>query len=540
MNVADQITEAAKKYPFKRSVVACDGKDSFGNYRYVHYTFEQLESRINQFANALTTAGVQKGDKALLFVKPCLDFSALSFALFKIGAVPVLIDPGMGRKPFLNALKSCKPSVMIGIPKAHVLRRLFPSAFKSVKFYFNYGTRSFLGAQSIVQLASGSSSQFNSVAVEKDELGAILFTSGGTGRPKGVEYTHDIFISQTKALKTEFNLTEDDIDCPGFPLFAMFTLSMGMTSCIPDMDPSKPSKANPEALMKVIKDQSVTFAAGSPAIWRRLGQYCDEHDYQLPTMKALVMFGAPISIELHQMFSKALPNGDTFTPYGATESLPVANTSGSVVKNEKASQINKGHGVYVGRPLSSVSVKIIKDTNSVIKDISGIFELGKNEVGEILVSSPTTTKRYYQMQNKTDEAKILDEDRVWHRMGDLGYLDDSGALWFCGRKAHKLEHNGRSFYSVCVEAIFNQHLKLRRSALISKGGRPCLAIELLESSSNKTELHNLKAELQELSEQFEHTKDISEYYLCDAFPVDVRHNIKIDRKKLSQMKLNKL
>ena len=163
MNVADQITEASQKFPFKRSVVATDGKDVFGNYRYVHYTFEQLESKINQFSNALVSEGVRKGDKALLFVRPCLDFSALVFALFKVGAVPVLIDPGMGRRPFLNALESCSPKVMIGIPKAHILRRLFPKAFKSVQTYFNYGNSSFLGAKSIIKLSCAQSAEFSTL-----------------------------------------------------------------------------------------------------------------------------------------------------------------------------------------------------------------------------------------------------------------------------------------------------------------------------------------------------------------------------------------
>jgi len=540
MNVADQITEASQKFPFKRSVVATDGKDVFGNYRYVHYTFEQLESKINQFSNALVSEGVRKGDKALLFVRPCLDFSALVFALFKVGAVPVLIDPGMGRRPFLNALESCSPKVMIGIPKAHILRRLFPKAFKSVQTYFNYGNSSFLGAKSIIKLSCAQSAEFSSVSVGADELGAILFTSGGTGRPKGVEYTHDIFISQTKALKDEFQLSENDVDCPGFPLFAMFTLSMGMTSCIPDMDPSKPAKACPKALSKIITDQSVTFAAGSPAIWKNLGQYCSKLNMQLPTMRALVMFGAPISIELHELFSKALPNGDTYTPYGATESLPVANARGKDVL-QRSEDIRNGKGVYLGRPLESVSVKVIRDVEEDIKSLEIIEEMPNREVGEFLVSSRTTTKSYYQMPGKTKLAKIYDPQTVWHRMGDVGYRDENGNLWFLGRKAHKINFDEKVHYSIAIEAIFNQHPEVEKSALINKAV-PSIAIQRKDGKSklSKNKANTFLRELVELAQKYEHTKSLSEFYLCSNFPVDVRHNIKIDRKLLSEMKLQSL
>ncbi|MBC76935.1 MAG: peptide synthase [Halobacteriovoraceae bacterium] len=540
MNVADQITEVAKLFPHKRSVVATDGKDRFGKYRYVHYTFEQLESKINQFSNALVDVGVKKGDKALLFVKPCLDFSALVFALFKVGAVPVLIDPGMGRKPFLRALESCGPRIMIGIPKAHVLRRLFPKVFKSVEIYLNYGNKSFLGAKSILALSSNKSQSFESVEVEANELGAILFTSGGTGRPKGVEYTHDIFISQTKALKEEFKLTKEDVDCPGFPLFAMFTLSMGMTSCIPDMDPSRPSEACPKSLEKIIKDQSVTFAAGSPAIWKNLGEYCVSENILLPTLRSLVMFGAPISIELHELFSKALPNGDTFTPYGATESLPVANAMGSAVL-ERKEQIRSGKGVYLGRPLSSVDVKVIADVEEAIESISDIKELPNNEIGEFLVKSRTTTKGYYQMPEKTKLAKVYDGESVWHRMGDVGHKDEDGNLWFLGRKAHKIVHEEKSHYSISIESIFNQHPEVEKSALISKEV-PSIAIQRKDASISltKAQANLFLNELLEIGKKYGHTKDFEQFYLCSKFPVDVRHNIKIDRKRLGEMKLERL
>lgn len=148
---------------------------------------------------------------------------------------------------------------------------------------------------------------------------------------RNVVYTHKIYYEQTRLLQELFSLDENEIDFPCFPLFSLFTLCMGMTSCIPDMNPSQPAKADPKQLVQNIKDNKVTFMAGSPAIWEALGSYCIKNNITLPSVKYLVMFGAPVRNELHKRFSRILPNRTTYTPYGATESLPVANISGQMV-----------------------------------------------------------------------------------------------------------------------------------------------------------------------------------------------------------------
>lgn len=538
MNVANQITDIALRFPYKRSVTIFNGKDTLGNIKYTHYTYIQLEKRINQLANALIELGVKKQDRVLLFVKPSLDFSAITFALFKMGAVPVLIDPGMGVKKFLEAVKEVKARVLIGIPKAHILRRIFASKFESVEIFLNTSKLQFL-TKSLTKLTPKMSYSFSAVEMNKDDMAAILFTSGGTGQPKGVIYTHDIFINQTKMLQEEFGLTHEDVDIPGFPLFALFTLAMGMTSCIPDMDPSKPAKADPKKLIQNISDQGGTFVAGSPAIWKNVVEYCLEHKLTLPTVKYLVMFGAPISIEMHEKFQKVLPNGTTYTPYGATECLPVSNISGTEILKETRKFTQEGKGTCVGLPVTDVEIEIIPITNNEIDHISKTKILPAYVKGEIIVKSKVVTPEYFLLPHKTREAKIQDGEYLWHRMGDVGYKDNKGRLWFCGRKAHVINIDQENMYSIPVEEIFNQHPDVLRSALVkieSGKKRPAIVIERKDKKTKlDPEIRNLFfAELIEMATQYEHTKNIHDLFLYKDFPVDVRHNIKIDRKKLSQ------
>lgn len=538
MNVANQITEIALKFPYKPSVIMPEGKDSLGNVKYTHYTFIQLEKRVNQLANALQQLGVKKGDRVLLFVKPSLDFSAITFALFKMGAVPVLIDPGMGVKKFLDAVKDVKANCLIGIPKAHILRRIFRNKFDSVENFITTSKLQIL-TKSLTKLAPKMRYQFDAETMGANDAAAILFTSGGTGRPKGVVYTHDIFINQTKMLQREFGLTDQDVDIPGFPLFALFTLAMGMSSCIPEMDPSKPSKSEPKKLIQNIMDQGATFVAGSPAIWVKVADYCLENKLTLPTIKYLVMFGAPISIELHEKFAQILPHGTTYTPYGATECLPVSNISGTEILKETKEYTLQGKGTCVGLPVTQVQIEIIPITNDDITRIEETEFLSSGEYGEIIVKSPVVTPEYFLMPHKTREAKIKDGDKLWHRMGDVGYKDDKGRVWFCGRKAHVVEIENQKHYSIPIEAIFNQHPEVKRSALVKIAHgkqRPGIVIERYDQKTGLTEekRNSFFSELIDLGAQYPHTKNIHDLYLYKDFPVDVRHNIKIDRKKLTE------
>lgn len=504
MNISTLISESAKKHPEKKSVVF--SRSVGDSYEYPFYTFSQFETRSNQFAHAFLNHGIRRGDRVLLFVKPCLDFSVLTFALFKMGALPVLIDPGMGLKSLLRSVKQVRPRGLIGVPEAQWLKKLRRGAFASIEVSLSVGKS--LWAPDLLEDLENYPSEFAPVNVSSEDEAAILFTSGGTGIPKGVIYTHGIFHFQTKALKEMFSLTENEIDLPGFPLFALFTLGMGMTSVIPDMNPAKPASVDPKKIIKNILDNQVNFVAGSPAIWKKVGEYCLRHRISLPSIKQVVMFGAPVRLEIHEMFQKILTKGDTFTPYGATECLPVSLISGSeILRNFKDSTLD-GKGICVGMAAPQTKIKINRDS-----DIP---------VGEIMVTGPQVTPAYFEMPEETEKAKIHEGDGLWHRMGDVGYLDSEKRLWFLGRKTHVVMANGRVFFPISEEAFFNQIPWVNKSALIHYGDGCGIVLEPRQNAGSPTELpKNIPPHIQAI-------------FLARKLPVDVRHNIKIDRLLLAK------
>ena len=546
MNIVDLIKKQAEKTPLKKAVIFPSGQDRYGRYAYTHYTYEAIEKDAEALAYGFRNMGIKKGTVALLFIKPSLEFPLVVFALFKIGVIPVMIDPGMGKKNLLTAISEVKPKLLIAEPIVHGMRRLYPESFKTVDVAVTTASFGFLAKSLKGLLKKGHSlanQPFPAFSASEQDLAAILFTSGGTGKPKGVCYTHGIFATQVRLLKKLFNMNELDVDMPGFPLFCLMTMAMGVTSVIPPMNPSKPSKCDPKKLYKAITDQGVTTMGGSPAIWERLADYCIKHQLKLPSVKHLMMFGAPVPPKILANFKQILVDGQTHTPYGATECLPVTTISGQEVMEGTLAKSKEGKGTCVGYPAPETEVRVIAQSSIAFEDINDCKVLEPGQIGEIIVSGKQVTPEYFGLEHQTSLAKIKDQEtgRLWHRMGDLGYLDEQGMLWFCGRKAHQIDDDAsKPYYSVPCEAIFNEHPEIKRTALINIGlegaARPALVVERKDHKcrlGNKKK-HNFKQELLNLAQSHQHTKSIDIFFLHKSFPVDPRHNIKIDRGALGK------
>jgi acyl-CoA synthetase (AMP-forming)/AMP-acid ligase II len=487
--------------------------------------------------------GIVKGMKVLLMLRPGPDFIAAVFAIFKIGAIPVLIDPGMGLRNLLNCIRKTSPEAMIGISKAHWIKYFFPGVFKSVKISISRGAfpPPFTPRLERLLKRQGKNILFKCEETKLDDTAAIVFTSGSTGPPKGVVYTHGIYIAQLDIIRETYGAGPAEIDLPAFPLFALFSIAIGMPVVIPDMDPSRPANVDPEKIIAAVADNSVTFSFGSPALWKKVSAYCIEKDIRLPSLKKVLMAGAPISSDIHAMVKKIIsPDGETLVPYGATEALPIANFAGTEMLAETAEKTADGAGYCIGRPIAGISIKIIAAVNGPIEKWSPTLELQQGSKGEIVVKGPVVTPCYFNEPEHTRNAKIADADgQVWHRMGDIGYYDEKGRLWFCGRKAHRVITKNGTLYSVCCEAVFNRHPDVSRSALVGVGPEgqqtPVMIIEPKSGKMpfNDDEKMKFIDELNDLGADHDFTLRISHFLFHPAFPVDIRHNAKIFREKLA-------
>ena len=546
-NISGLLTEVAARYPSRPAIYYPEGRDRSGRVSYTHLSYSQLESLSSAYAEAFSAAGITKGVKTLVMLRPGLDFIAVAFAVFKTGAVPILIDPGMGRKNLLGCIRDTAPEALIAVSELHWISKVFLSSFKSVRIKFSLGKIAPPGLLRLEPIAEkeasapDSSRRFPAVFAKADDMAAILFTTGSTGAPKGVVYTHGIFMTQTMLIKDVYGAGPDEVDMPAFPLFALFSAALGMTCVIPDMDPTRPAKVNPARIIEAVNNFNVSFSFGSPALWRAVAEYCIERNIKLPSLKKVLMAGAPVGAELHAKVKKIIAeDGETLIPYGATEALPIANFCGSEMLEQTASMTAEGKGYCVGYQLPGITIRVIKALDGVISMWNPSLLLPPGEKGELVIKGPVVTPEYYNRKEATALAKIRDTDgKLWHRMGDVGYIDKEGRIWFCGRKAHRVITQEKIYYSVCTEAIFNRHPDVFRTALVGVGHggirKPLIIVEPLPgkmpASTSAKEI--FIKELKELGRSSELSKEIDTFLFHSSFPVDIRHNAKIFREKLA-------
>ena len=541
-NIASHLPVLAQTRPHKRAVVVPAGTDSRGRTTWVHYTFAELDEVTDRYAHGFQRIGLGPGVRTVVMVPPSLELFALVFGLFKVGAVLVLIDPGMGRKALTKCLREVEPQAFIGVPLAHLARPLLGSALASVKTWVTVGRRWAWGGYRAEDLeAAGDPDQFTMERPDPDQEAAILFTSGSTGIPKGVVYTHGMFDAQVRALKRMHRFGPDEIDLATFPAFALFDPALGMTSVIPEMDARYPGRADPAKIVRAIESQGCTNMFASPALLRNLGKWGQQTGCSLPSLRRVLSAGAPARRQTLEQISEMLTgNAEVFTPYGATESLPVADIGSYEILGETWPLTVEGRGICVGRPVPDLVARVIGITDGAIEQWSDDLLVPDGEIGEITVRGPQVTRRYYARPEQTALAKIQDGEQVVHRMGDLGYFDDEGRLWMCGRKSHRVQAPDGLVCTVPVERIFDEHPAVRQSALVGVGDRgqqrPVLLVER-EPGFQRLADEELLEQLRELRTRYGRgpTALLKEIIIYPKpFPVDVRHNAKIGRERLTR------
>lgn len=556
-NLCRHLNSAAQETPTALAVAVQQAHrawfSSKASFSYQEISFAALHQRSDDIAFGLNQQGIVAGMKAVLMVTPSIDFFAITFALFKAGIVPILVDPGMGTANLKQCFKEAQPQVFIGIPKAHIARQVLGWGKDSVQHCINVGggplARLLSGSLSLDELLEQSMKRrvkdYPMVKLKDNDMAAILFTSGSTGSPKGVVYSHGMFEAQIAALQLDYGIKPGERDLATFPLFSLFGPALGMASIVPDMDASKPITAKPEYLFAAIEQYQCSNLFVNPALLERLGQAGEVSGLLLNSVKRVISAGAPASIGSIARFSKLLmPQVPVLNSYGATESLPISFIASHALFST-AEATDKGAGICVGKAIQGVTIEIIGISDEAIDTWHPELGLKANEIGEIVVKGPMVSEQYYRKDKATSLAKIHDPlGGVRHRMGDLGYLDEAGNLWMCGRKTHRVDVLAQSYdeselkryLSIPCERVFNTHPQVLRSALVGIKVKGCTVPLICLELDNSLPCSNAKVlytELTRLAEQHEHTQGIRRFLIHPGFPMDVRHNAKIFREKLA-------
>lgn len=538
VNVAQRLAAHAAQRPQQLAIIQPDGRTG-DRYRYRQMTFAELDQDSNRIASGLARMGVAPGTRMALLVRPSLEFISLVYALLKSGAVMILIDPGMGRKNLVRCLAEAEPEGFIAVSLAQAVRSLLRRRFPRTRHLVTVGPRLWWGGKTLGGLRRGGSPDTFLHRTRAEQAAAIIFTTGSTGIPKGVLYCHGNFDSQVTQLRERFQIPAGDIDLATFPLFGLFNSAMGVTTVIPDMDATRPAHVDPQNIIAHIQDWQIKQSFGSPALWDRIGRFCEQNNVRLECLDRVFSAGAPVPGHvLARMKGCLRPEAEIYTPYGATEALPVSVISSREVLEVTQQQTDIGAGVCVGKKFPGIQWRVVRIVDGPIRTMAEAEQLGQGEIGELVVCGPVVTERYVTVEQANRLGKIHDGDLIWHRMGDVGYLDHDEQFWFCGRLAHRVKAADSTMFTICCEAVFNTLAHVNRCALVGVGAapqqRPVLVVEPSSEHFPTDQLARaqFKQQLRSLGQQHAHTLPIKDFIFRRRLPVDIRHNAKIFREKL--------
>lgn len=490
-------------------------------------TYKEFVSIADGFADTLIRSGFRPGYRVVVMVKPGLELYALAFALFKVKGTPVIVDPGMGLKRILANYQHVGAEVFIGIPITQLIRTLAKETFQSIQLIYTVKH----GKLSVVR-GEPPTTVTLPAPVSKDELAFITFTTGSTGPAKAVEASFGMLEAAVHIIRTQFEQGPEERDLVSMPFFGLISLMIGSTVVIPKMNPGKPAAIDPTLIAKTMLDEGITSMLASPAFYDRLSRYAEEQKIVFPKLRIMSSGGAPMSLDIMRRCEAMLPaEGKFFVCWGATEGLPLSSINVKEVNELKQSVIERGLGSPIGRAVSGVQLEIIRTQKTDAPAWHEREALPQGQLGEIIATGPNVSTAYYKDEKANRAHKIVDPvGQIWHRTGDIGYFDEAGRVIFTGRMAHLVQSGSETLHSVACEGVSNAHPSVKRSALVSAHGEALMLIELKPEAKNSDQI---TTEVLALLKENSRTASIKAVRTHPSFPVDPRHNAKIERAKLA-------
>ncbi|WP_280352546.1 fatty acid CoA ligase family protein [Nocardia abscessus] len=536
----DRFRAVVRTDPHRVAVRYAHGVGPDGLPAYRHLTYRELDLWSKTIAGRLSAAGVGTGTRTIVLVLPSPELYAIMFALLEIGAVPVVIDPGMGVRKMLRCLRAVDAEAFIGIPQAHALRVLFRRSFRTVRTAVTVGRRWFWRGESLrawgrtptVPVPPGS-------AATDDDLLLIAFTTGSTGPAKAVQMTYGNLAAMVDQVHMARGEVAPEASLITLPLVGVLDLLLGSRCVLPPLIPSKVGATDPAHVVDAIQNFGVRTMFASPAVLIPLLEYLRAHPVTLSSLDSIYSGGAPVPDWCIAGLREVLhEDAEVFAGYGSTEALPMSTIESRELLDGLVERAQHGEGTCVGRPAYQVQARIVAITDEPIPTMARAEELADElettrGIGELVVTGPNVSTGYYWPEQANALGKIIDGDRIWHRTGDLAWIDEQGRIWFCGRKSQRVVTAHGPMFTVQVEQVFNTVAGVARTALVGIGPRgaqrPVLCVEVKPGADPDF----VEPALRACGAQFDLTRTIADFLVHPSFPVDIRHNAKIGRERLA-------
>lgn len=499
-NISHLFFESARAFPDTIALVEGDRL----------LTFSELHDAVLKTASYFKKMGIKKGDRVLVFIPMSVDLYRIVLALFYIGAVAVFLDEWVNKSRMELCCKIAGCKGFVGIGKARVLR-WFSSELRKIPVV--------LSKNKMDRLVDATDQD----PVNPDDSALITFTTGSTGTPKAANRTHRFLKEQFDALREKIKPKSGDVDMSLLPIVLLINLGVGATSIIAKFSSRKPSTFRPEIICEQIKRYGVNRITASPYFISKLSDYLLQSQIQLPGIRQVFTGGAPVFPDEAALYTNAFKACDIQIVFGSTEAEPIS----SLQAQRLAARPLLENGLPVGKPDPRAEVKIIPITDQPIPACkeSELNFCKNGEVGEIIVAGPHVLNNYLNNAEAILRNKIYVGNKVFHRTGDSGFLDEQGDLYLTGRCSGLFKRNQAMVYPFLYEYKLKSLEGLRCGTVLKHNNKMCVVIEV-EKKADKTKIENQVFQLDVPPDQVLFMK---------TMPKDLRHHSKIDYDKLKKI-----
>ena len=425
------------------------------------YTYSEYDDRTAQLANALEAHGIEEGDRVATFCWNHHRHFETYFAVPTIGAQLHTINPLLPDEHIQYIVDNADDQlIFVDDSLAPKLAQAAADApeFEGVEFVVMSSSETdTLDATPYEEFVDGHSTEFDWPVLDEDQPAGMCYTSGTTGNPKGVEYTHKMLWSHTMATLTPqgIPMADEDVVMPVVPMFHVNAWGMPFTATAAGAKHVYPGPSpDPEDIVHLIEEEGVTISAGVPTVWLGLMDYAEDNDVDLSTLDTVIVGGSAAPESMIRWFDDR--DVELLHAWGMTEMSPLGSVSqlkGGLQDADYETQLK--HRKKQGLTVPGIEFKVIDEND---EEIAWDGE----EFGELWVRGPWVTKEYFMRPEANEE----DFEDGWLKTGDVVTVDEEGYIQIVDRAKDVIKSGGEWISSVELENAIMAHDDVAEAAVV--------------------------------------------------------------------------
>ena len=520
MSIASILSELSTKIPNKAAII--DTKNS------ERISFNYLEKNSSKIANMFKETGLKEGDGILIFLPMSVALYSTLIAIFKMKLTAIFIDPYADTKYIENCCKLFPPKGLVIADKKVGVLGLLNKEIRKVPYKFIVEDK--IPFYKNLSEYENYSDKFDVSETDGETKALITFTSGSTGIPKIISRSHEFLLNQQEMLIKTLDINKDSKVLVSLPIFLLSNISSGITSVVPSVSLKKIEDVDGNEIINQIVSENIDTIIAPPVFFNSLIEIYKNTGKNIHDIKKIYTGGSPVFPLFLGDLKKVFPYAEIKAIYGSSEVEPMAELLLHEVSEEDIEKMKLGNGLLAGKVIEELELEIIENRSNSTSENDKTEFLPKGSHGEIVVTGKHVLKSYLNgVGNEGIKIKINNE--IWHKTGDLGYLDEQNRLWLLGRTKAEIIKGNKSIYPFSVETILSFEKNIVRTAILESKGRILLFVELVAFGNEED------FEIQDNMEEKINGMNlgIDKVIFIEKIPVDKRHNGKVDYNNLSKI-----